>query len=130
MATIEAAVERKEAIQFLPDTKIYLLTDASSNLGPNAVGFFSYNKKSDGFATRKQYFYMEVGGEVQSYPAQHKEIDFIVSLGEFLERKFKECGLTVFEVHLPKSHSYSGNTYGYLTTLRLFPHAGIVKETA
>lgn len=130
MATIEAAVERKEALEFLPDTKIYLLTDASSVLGPEVLGFFSYNNKSDGCATRKQYFYMEVGGEVRTYPAQHKEIDFIVSLGEFLERKFKECGVNVYEVHLPKSHSYSGNTYGYLTTLRLFPHAGIPKVTA
>ncbi|MCO6704793.1 hypothetical protein [Streptomyces sp. CHB9.2] len=127
MATIEAAVERRDGLALTDNTKIILLAEAPNHQGMDAVGFFSYNKKADGFATRKQYFQMEVNGALHSV-AEHKEIDLIVSLGSYLERKFKECGVTVFEVHLPKTHGYSGNTYGYATTLRLFPHAGIPKK--
>lgn len=127
MATIEAAVERREGLALTDDTKIILLAETPHGPATEAAGFFSYNKKADGFATRKQYFHMEVNGSLHS-SAEHKEIDVIVSLGAYLERKFKECGVTVFEVHLPKTNGFSGNTYGYSTTLRLFPHAGIPKK--
>ena len=127
MATIEAAVERRDSLALTDNTNIILLAEAPHHHGLDAVGFFSYNKKADGFATRKQYFHMEVNGALHS-SAEHKEIDLIVSLGAYLERVFKECGVTVFEVHLPKTSGYSGNTYGYATTLRLFPHAGLPKR--
>ncbi|MNF84842.1 hypothetical protein D3C85_174680 [compost metagenome] len=128
MATIKAVVECREALNFLPDTKIFLITDVKDNLPQSHIGYFTYGTKA-GFTTQKQRFYMEVGGDSHS-SCQHKEIDFIASFGAYLERKFKECGVQVFEVNLPKSHGYSGNTYGYFTTLRLFPHAGIKKQAA
>lgn len=128
MATIKAAVERREALNFLPDTQIFLITDVIDNIPPSQIGYFTYGTKA-GFTTHKQKFYMEVDGASHT-SCQHKEIDFIASFGAYLERKFKECGVQVFEVNLPLSHGYSGNTYGYFTTLRLFPHAGIKKHTA
>lgn len=128
MATIKAAVERREALIFLPDTTIHLITDVTDNLPASHIGYFTYGTKA-GFATGKQRFYMEVNGDSHT-SCQHKEIDFIASFGAWLERKFKECGVQVFEVNLPKAHGYSGNTYGYFTTLRLFPHAGIKKHAA
>lgn len=125
MATIKAQVESREALNFLPDTQIHLITEAVDNLAPSHVGYFTYGTSEDR-GSHKQRFRMSVGGDSHS-TCQHKEIDFIASFGAYLERKFKEVDVQVFEVNLPKSHGYSGNTYGYFTTLRLFPHAGIKK---
>jgi len=52
-------------------------------------------------------------------------VDFLVSLGEMLERRFKEQGMMVVEISLPKSHGYSGRSFGYYSTKRLFSSAGI-----
>lgn len=125
MAIIKATVERREALNFLPDTRIILVNDPVEGLPQQAIGYFTYGTKT-GFGTHKQKFHMLVSGDSHS-SCQHKEIDFIASFGAFIERKFKEDGVQVLEVNLPLRHGYSGNTYGYFTTLRLFPHAGIKK---
>lgn len=120
METIEAVIENGVPLRILPNTEIHFLPDVRDDLEPNRVGFFTYHKGCDPRYTL-QRFYLTVDGVAYTV-REHKEIDLLVTIGDYLERNFS---IEIEDINLPSSHGYSGSTYGYQTTMRLFSHAGI-----
>lgn len=119
---IDVVVENGKPLTLLPNTEIHFVTDVEGKVGRDCLGFFTYNTALGGF--QKQAFYMSVNGQTTSI-REHKEIDLLVTFGGFIEQQFNEARVQVAEINLPRSHGYSGNTYSYHTTMRLFQNAGI-----
>lgn len=123
MITLDAMVENGDVIQVLPNTIFMPIADIEDDIEKSCSGYVTYRVKNDSQYYR-QRFCLYVGDSLFS-ELKHREVDFIVSLGEMLERRFDDQGLMVVEVSLPKSHGYSGRAFGYYSTKRLFRSAGI-----
>lgn len=123
MITLDAMVENGDVIQVLPNTTFVPIADIEDEIEKSCSGYITYKVHNDSQYYR-QRFCLYVNDQLFS-ELKHREVDFIVSLGEMLERRFKEQGLMVVEVSLPKSHGYCGRSYGYYSTKRLFSNAGI-----
>ena len=122
MITLDTMVENGDIIKVLPNTILVPIADIDE-LSKGCTGYITYRVKGSS-EYRRQRFYLEVDGDLYS-ELKHREIDFIVSLGEMFERHFKALGMMVVELSLPVSHGYCGRSYGYHTTKRLFSGAGI-----
>lgn len=123
MITLDAMVENGDVIQVLPNTVLAPIAEIQDEIEKNCSGYITYRLKSDS-EYHRQRFCLYVNDQLYS-SLVHREVDFIVSLGEMFERRFKEQGLMVVEVSLPKSHGYSGRSFGYYSTKRMFSNAGI-----
>jgi len=123
MITLDAMVENGDVIQVLSNTTFVPIAEIEDDIEKSCSGHITYKVKNDSQYYR-QRFCLYVGEQLFS-ELRHREVDFIVSLGEMLERRFKEQGMMVVEVSLPKSHGYSGRSFGYYSTKRLFNNAGI-----
>lgn len=123
MDTIEAVVEYGNSLSVRPNMEMHFLTDVRDDVDRHRLGYFTYQTKHDP-EYRKQRFCLTVSGSAYTV-REHKEIDLIVSLGDYLENAFSADYMSVVEINLPKAHGYSGITYGHKTTRRLFEHAGI-----
>ena len=115
--------------QFLPNTELVILPQADVEQYPSEqLGYYRYFAQAPSVQPRKQYFIMKVNGALAS-PREHKEIDILVSLGEFLERKLKKVKHRVVDIQLPVAHGYSGNAYSFRAVKDLFENAGIARNS-
>lgn len=116
----ELPITHQAVYRGLPGHTLYINTPVPGDQGSHRhIG--SYRYYSDFTETiQTQPFYLVP----HARQGPLKEIDLVVTLGRYLERKYRHSGLRVVDIRLPKAQGYCGERLGFRTVLELFPHAG------